>query len=147
MRLLCALLAGLLFGSGLLLSGMSNPANVLAFLDVTGHWQPALLFTMAAAVAIAAPAYLLAHSRPRALLGEIIAWPERYHITPRLVAGSAIFGIGWGLSGVCPGPGLLLLTRPQWQALVFFVAMAAGLLLSGLRSRRSGPRTGATAQP
>jgi uncharacterized membrane protein YedE/YeeE len=128
MRLLCALAAGLLFGGGLLLSGMTNPANIIAFLDVTGHWQPALLFTLAGAVAVAFPAYWVARRQSRSLLGELIVWPDRFGITRRLVVGSAIFGAGWGLCGVCPGPALVLLTRPRLQAVVFCAGMAAGLL-------------------
>jgi len=132
-KFLSALAAGVLFGGGLLLSGMTNPANVVAFLDVTGHWKPALLFTMAAAVAVAAPAYLLAHGRERSLLGVVIGWPDRFSITWGLVVGSAIFGLGWGLSGVCPGPALVLLARPQLPAAMFCAGMVAGLLAAGAK--------------
>lgn len=128
MRALTALIAGALFGGGLLLSGMTNPANVLAFLDITGRWQPALAFTMAGAVAVAAPAYWLAHRRQRSVLGTEYDWPDRFRIEPRLIAGSAVFGVGWGLSGICPGPALVLLTRPRLQALVFFAGLAVGMI-------------------
>jgi uncharacterized membrane protein YedE/YeeE len=133
MNFLSALIAGLLFGAGLLLSGMTNPSNVYAFLDVTGHWQPSLAFTMAAAVAVALPAYQLAHRRQRSLLGIAIEWPDRLRIDRSLVLGSAIFGIGWGLSGICPGPGLILLTRPGLHAAAFFVGIVLGSLVAGLR--------------
>jgi uncharacterized protein len=133
MNFLGALIAGLLFGGGLLLSGMTNPSNVYAFLDVTGHWQPSLAFTMAAAVAVALPAYQLAHRRERSLLGLRIGWPDRFNIDRPLLVGSAIFGIGWGLSGICPGPSLILLTRPGLHAVSFFVGIVLGSLAAGLR--------------
>ena len=142
---IAALIAGLLFGSGLLLSGMVNPANVLAFLDVTGHWQPALVFTMAAAVVAAAPAYWLAHRRRETFLHGTFDWPDRLRITPALVLGSAIFGVGWGLAGICPGPALLLLTRPRPGALIFFAGVVIGLLLAGRNSRRKTLRAPGTA--
>jgi uncharacterized protein len=133
---LSALVAGLLFGAGLLLSGMTNPSNVYAFLDVTGRWQPSLAFTMAAAVAVALPAYQLAHRRERTLLGFRIDWPDRFSIDRPLLLGSAIFGIGWGLSGICPGPGLILLTRPTLHAVSFFVGLVLGSLAASLQWRQ-----------
>lgn len=134
MNFLSALIAGLLFGAGLLLSGMTNPSNVYAFLDVTGHWQPSLAFTMAGAVAVALPAYQLAHRRARSLLGVSIGWPDRFRIDRPLLLGSAIFGIGWGLSGICPGPSLVLLTRPGLHAVSFFLGVVLGSLAAGLRA-------------
>jgi uncharacterized membrane protein YedE/YeeE len=133
MNFLSALIAGLLFGAGLLLSGMTNPSNVYAFLDVTGHWQPSLALTMAAAVAVALPAYQLAHRRERSLLGIRIGWPDRSSIDRPLLIGSAIFGIGWGLSGICPGPSLVLLTRPGLHAVSFFAGIVLGSLAANLR--------------
>ncbi len=127
MRILTALVAGLLFGAGLLISGMSNPSNVLAFLDVAGQWQPALAFTMAAAIAVAAPAFALARRTRRSLLGGSIDLTDTSKLDFRLVLGSAIFGVGWGLSGICPGPGLLLLTRASPQAVLFGLGMALGM--------------------
>ncbi len=138
MNFLSALVAGLLFGAGLLLSGMTNPSNVYAFLDVTGHWQPSLAFTMAAAVGVALPAYQLAHRRERSLLGIKIGWPDPFRIDRPLLLGSAIFGIGWGLSGICPGPGLVLLTRPGVHAVSFFVGLVLGLLAASLQRRQQG---------
>lgn len=132
MRTLAALVAGALFGGGLLLSGMSNPAVVLGFLDVTGHWNPALVFTMAGAIAVAAPAFFVMRRRQRTLLGEPATLPDRTRIDVPLVAGSAIFGVGWGLGGICPGPGLVLLAGGSAQALAFVAAMAAGMLASRL---------------
>jgi uncharacterized protein len=138
MSFLCALIAGLLFGAGLLLSGMTNPTNVYAFLDVTGRWQPSLAFTMAAAVVVAMPAYFVAHRWQRSLLSFKIEWPDRFRVDRPLLVGSAIFGIGWGLSGVCPGPSLLLLTRPGLHAVSFFAGVVLGMLAAGLRPRSQG---------
>ena len=128
---LSAFFAGLVFGTGLLLSGMVNPGNVLAFLDVTGHWKPALALTMAAAIAVAGPAYWLARRRGRSILAGDINWPDRFGVNARLIAGSAIFGVGWGLSGICPGPGILLLTRPGPHALSFILGTVVGMLVAG----------------
>ena len=128
MNALAALLAGVLFGAGLLVSGMSDPQVVLSFLDVAGHWNPALAFTMAGAIAVAAPAFWWARRRASFVA---VAAP----IDARLLVGSALFGIGWGLAGICPGPGLLLLagfTLPAW---VFVAAMALGMLLAGWRGK------------
>jgi hypothetical protein len=96
LSIVTALIAGLLFGGGLLLSGMTNPSNVLAFLGVAGKWQPALAFTMAAAVAVAAPGYFFAHRKERSLLDVAFEWPDRFNLDRRLVIGSAVFGVGWG---------------------------------------------------
>ncbi len=119
---------------------MCDPQRVLAFLDVTGHWNPALAFTMAGAILVAAPAFLYVRKRHADLRGVATLLPDRFKITGPLVVGSAIFGIGWGLSGICPGPGLLLLTGGSKQSLVFVSAMVAGFLLvrllPGGRARR-----------
>ncbi len=129
MAFLTALAAGILFGSGLLLSRMFDPQRVLGFLDVAGHWNPALAFTLGGAVLVAAPAFWYVRRRRVSLLGEAVELPDRFDIDGRLIAGGAIFGIGWGLSGICPGPGLLLLTRGTVQAVVFVAAMIAGFLV------------------
>ena len=128
MNALGALLAGLLFGAGLLVSGMNDPQRVLAFLDVAGHWNPALAFTMGGAIAVAAPAFWLARRRGRSLSGEPIVIPAAKTIDRQLLAGSAIFGLGWGLSGVCPGPALLLLGTSGLPAWVFGAFLALGIL-------------------
>jgi uncharacterized protein len=123
-----ALAVGIVFGSGLLLSGMTNPANVLAFLDVTGDWHPGLIFTMAAAIAVALPAYAIARRRGRSLRGDPIADPgDRRRIDWPLLAGGAVFGIGWGLSGVCPGPALVLLASRSLNAFLFVGGVIAGI--------------------
>lgn len=128
MILLGALVAGLLFGGGLLLSGMTNPATVLAFLDVAGDWNPALAFTMAGAVLVAAPAFHFIRRSRRSLLGAEVRLPSRTLVDSPLLAGSAVFGIGWGLSGICPGPGLLLLATGTREALTFMAGVVVGTL-------------------
>ena len=123
-----AFAVGLLFGLGLLVSGMADPAKVLAFLDVTGRWDPSLAFVMAGAVAVSATGYLVARRRGRPLLASRLEIPNRRNLDPRLIAGAAVFGIGWGLAGLCPGPALTLLTVAPAQAVTFVVAMVVGML-------------------
>jgi len=126
MTAVVALIAGLLFGTGLLLSGMTNPANVIAFLDVAGAWRPALAFTMAAAIAVALPAYAVVRRRGTTLRREPMPAVEHSHVDWRLVLGSGIFGVGWGLSGVCPGPGVVLLASGALQAFTFVAGVIVG---------------------
>ncbi|KMO33316.1 membrane protein [Methylobacterium tarhaniae] len=128
-KMASAFAVGLLFGLGLLVSGMSDPAKVLAFLDLTGRWDPSLAFVMAGAVAVSAAGTLVARRRGRPLLASRLEIPARRDIDPRLVAGAAIFGLGWGLAGLCPGPALTLLTVAPAQAATFVAAMVAGMLL------------------
>jgi uncharacterized membrane protein YedE/YeeE len=123
---LTALLAGLLFGSGLLLSRMCDPQRVLAFLDVAGRWNPALAFTMGGAIIVGAPAFFYVRRHHVDLRGRTVELPNRFKIDRRLIIGSTIFGIGWGLSGICPGPGLLLLTGGTVQSIVFIGGVVAG---------------------
>jgi len=139
MNALVALIAGVVFGAGLLLSGMTNPANVLAFLEVTGHWQPALAYTMAAAVAVAFPAYAIVRRRRRALLGEAVAAPEQSLADAPLLLGSTIFGIGWGLSGVCPGPSVILLTTGSQPAFAFVGGLIVGAIAANVAGGRGHP--------
>ena len=122
-----AFAVGLLFGLGLLVSGMADPAKVLAFLDVTGRWDPSLALVMAGAVAVSTTGYFLARRRGRPLLASRLEIPNRRNLDPRLIAGAAVFGIGWGLAGLCPGPALTLLTVAPAQAATF-VAMVVGML-------------------
>lgn len=129
MTLLTAFLAGLLFGSGLILSGMTNPAKVLAFLDVAGQWDPSLAFVMLGAIFVAAIAFRFAGSRTRSLLGSSVHLPGATRIDGRLVAGSVVFGAGWGTVGYCPGPALAALAVGGRPTLVFVAAMVAGMAL------------------
>ena len=128
MGALIAFAAGLIFGIGLLLSGMTDPQRILAFLDVTGvAWSPALMFVMGGAIAVALPVFAFARSRGNSLAGQALSRIDRKTISPRLVIGSAFFGVGWGLSGICPGPGLLIALSGQVEPLLFVASIAAGV--------------------
>ena len=135
MRALLAFVAGLVFGLGLLLSGMADPARVLGFLDLAGAWNPSLVFVMVGAIAIAALAFALARRRTTALLGDALQLPTATAIDRRLIAGALLFGVGWGLAGFCPGPALVALGLGQAKAVVFVVAMLAGMGLFELAER------------
>ncbi|WP_199154339.1 YeeE/YedE family protein [Chromobacterium sp. ASV23] len=128
-RMISAALAGLIFGSGLIVAGMANPAKVLAFLDITGRWDPSLALVMAGAIAVALPAFAWAKRRERSLLGEAMQLPTSRRVDRRLLAGSLIFGIGWGLAGICPGPALVLAGSGLADGLLFLLAMLAGMAL------------------
>ncbi|WP_205833200.1 YeeE/YedE family protein [Azohydromonas caseinilytica] len=133
---LTALLAGLVFGLGLIVSGMANPAKVLGFLDLAGAWDPSLAFVMAGAIAVGLVAFTLARRRTVSLLGAEMKLPTARDIDRRLVAGSTLFGIGWGIAGFCPGPALTALGLGEAKAVVFVVAMLAGMGLYELLERR-----------
>ncbi len=124
---------GLLFGLGLVTSHMTDPDRIVDFLDVAGDWDPTLAFVMIGAIAIAAPAFVIARSRERSLLGETIALPDRTRIDRPLMLGAAIFGVGWGLAGICPGPGIALLGTLDKGALVFVPAVIVGMFIARLR--------------
>lgn len=126
---LSAFAVGLVFGLGLLLSGMANPVKVLGFLDLAGAWDPSLALVMAGAVAVGAVAFALAGRRRKSLLGEPMRLPQRRDIDKPLVVGSLGFGIGWGLAGFCPGPALVALGAGETKALVFVTAMVGGMAL------------------
>lgn len=129
LRNLAALAAGLLFGLGLIVSGMADPAKVLGFLDLAGQWDPSLALVMGGAIAIGLPAFTLARKRQWTLLGEPMQLPTARTIDRRLVLGSLLFGIGWGIAGICPGPALVLLGMASGKGLAFVLAMLAGMLL------------------
>ncbi len=134
MNLLIALISGLVFGLGLLLSGMANPTKVQGFLDVFGgHWDPSLALVMAGAIAVAAPLFWLIEHRGRTLRGEALNLPSKQGVNGRLLAGGALFGIGWGLAGYCPGPALVALGSGTLPALGFVAAMLVGMALVDLR--------------
>ena len=120
--------AGALFGAGLLLAGMTRPDKVIGFLDLFGRWDPSLMFVMAGAIAVHLVAYRLVVKRPRPLFDAGFHLPTRRDLDARLLAGAAIFGVGWGLGGFCPGPGLVS-AAAGGDALVFVVTMTAGMLL------------------
>ena len=124
-----ALFAGLLFGIGLIVSGMANPAKVQGFLDLAGPWDPSLAFVMMGAIAIGALAFRLARRRQLSFLGLPLQWPANTQVTLRLLLGSAAFGVGWGLAGFCPGPALVALGAGYAKAGGFVAAMVLGMLV------------------
>lgn len=137
MTILIAALAGLVFGLGLLVSGMADPQKVLAFLDLAGPWDPSLALVMGGAIALGLPGFALARRRSPSLLGEPMQLPARQAVDAPLLIGSALFGIGWGLAGYCPGPALVGTAAGMGSAAIFSAAMLAGMLLFGLWSKRS----------
>ncbi|MFZ3186406.1 MAG: DUF6691 family protein [Pseudomonas sp.] len=133
---LIALIAGLIFGLGLLLAGMANPAKVLGFLDLAGAWDPSLALVMVAAIAVAVLPFTWAKRQSRSLLGAPMQLPNKRGLDRRLLIGSLLFGIGWGIAGICPGPAVAILLTGHWQALLFVLAMLAGMGLFELLERR-----------
>ncbi len=138
LSLLFALVGGLVFGFGLILAGMANPAKVLGFLDLAGKWDPSLAFVMGGAVAVGLIGFRVARSRVLAWNGEPRVWPALRGlggIDKRLVTGALIFGAGWGIAGICPGPALVLLGAGSGKALLFVVAMIAGMAIHAVVTR------------
>lgn len=127
-RVLIGLMAGIIFGFGLALSGMLDPARVRGFLDITGAFDPTLAFVLAGAVIVSALGQVFARSRAAPLFDRQFDWPATRPITTRLIAGSALFGIGWGLVGLCPGPAIAGLSLGVASTAIFAVAMLAGML-------------------
>ena len=129
-----ALAAGLLFGVGLVISGMTKPAKVVGFLDVAGAWDASLLFVMVGAIAVHFVALRLVRKRRAPLFDERFHWPTRKDIDGPLVTGAAIFGIGWGLGGFCPGPGLVAASSGSLAAIVFVVGMTLGMIVAARKA-------------
>jgi uncharacterized membrane protein YedE/YeeE len=134
-------LVGLLFGVGLLLSGMTDPGKVIGFLDIAGAWDPSLAFVMGGAVIVGLFAFAVARKRTSTFLGGAIHVPTSNDIDQRLLTGAFVFGIGWGLAGFCPGPAVVALGAGVWQAAVFTAAMLAGMAVHELSSQpaQDGP--------
>jgi uncharacterized membrane protein YedE/YeeE len=126
---LVPLVSGTIFGGGLALGGMTDPARVRGFLDLFGAWDPTLAFVMGGAVLVMALAWLVQKRMQRPVFATGFSLPDRSDITPRLVGGSALFGIGWGIAGLCPGPGFAALAITPASAAIFVAAMLAGMLL------------------
>jgi len=122
-------LSGLIFGFGLLLSGMANPEKVLGFLDIAGLWDPSLAFVMGGAVLVGTVSFAFARRRTLSFLGLNMNIPGNRQIDKRLVLGSLTFGVGWGIAGICPGPGIVGLGAGETKAFVFVAAMIAGMIL------------------
>lgn len=137
MPIVTALVAGLVFGIGLILSGMADPAKVLGFLDLAGRWDPSLALVMAGAVGIGLLGFAIARRRTASFLGLPMRLPKTRDIDGRLVGGSLLFGIGWGLAGFCPGPALVALGMGQVKAAIFVGAMLAGMGVFELLERRA----------
>ncbi len=138
MSALAAFIAGLAFGIGLIVSGMSDPSKVIGFLDVTGRWDPSLAFVMAGAILVGFFAFAIARRRTAAFLGGAMQLPSTRDVDGPLLLGSAAFGVGWGLAGFCPGPALVSFGSGQDKAVVFVLAMLAGMLAYGLTRRAGG---------
>ncbi len=136
MRLISAYLLGLLFGLGITISGMGNPAKVVNFFDVAGSWDPSLAFVMAGALAITFIGYRLVLARPRPLQEDRFFLPTSRVIDARLLGGAVIFGIGWGISGFCPGGALPVIGTFNADVLIFTAAMLAGILAARLMLKR-----------
>ena len=137
MPAISALLLGLVFGLGIAVSGMINPAKVINFFDVAGHWDPSLAFVMGGALVVTAVGYRLVLARARPVLADSFSLPSATHIDRRLVGGSALFGIGWGLSGFCPGGALPALGLGRIEPIAFVAAMLAGIWVARMFQRRA----------
>ncbi|MCV6902047.1 MAG: YeeE/YedE family protein [Achromobacter xylosoxidans] len=144
MVIVFAFIAGLVFGLGLIVSGMANPAKVLGFLDLTGAWDPSLALVMGGALAVTAVGFTWLRRRRVSVSGEPMQWPGATRLDWRLALGSLTFGAGWGLAGFCPGPALVAAAAGVREALVFVAAMAAGMALFSIvrHFNRRPPRTG-----
>lgn len=134
--ILGGLVSGLIFGIGLVVSGMTQPEKVLGFLDLFGAWDPTLAFVMAGALIVAAPGFYFVHGRGRPIVAAHFRWPTRNDIDRPLVVGSALFGVGWGLVGLCPGPAIANVATGMPQIVAFVVAMGAGMVGLDLWRRR-----------
>jgi uncharacterized membrane protein YedE/YeeE len=129
-------MVGLLFGWGLLLAGMTDPGKVMGFLDLFGRWDPSLALVMGGAIGVALFAFLYAKKRTHSFLGGLLHLPRNDRIQVRLVLGALIFGVGWGLAGFCPGPGLVTTAMGEPKAVVFVLSMIAGMWLFAWVDRR-----------
>lgn len=129
LKTIVALFAGALFGTGLVVSGMADPRKVIGFLDVAGNWDPTLAFVMGGALLVTGPAFRLILKRPRPLLADGFDLPTKNTVDRRLIGGAALFGVGWGLSGFCPGPAVAALSTGLTPVLAFVAAMLAGMAI------------------
>jgi len=136
-RLIISLVSGTVFGAGLALGGMTDPARVRGFLDLLGDWDPTLAFVMGGAVLVMVLVWQFQPRMVRPLFAESFAVPTRKDLTPSLIGGSALFGIGWGIAGLCPGPGIAALVIEPAGAAIFVAAMLAGMGLVRLTERNS----------
>ena len=140
MHILIALIVGLIFGTGLIVSGMTDPSKVIGFLDLAGPWDPSLGFVMGGAILIGLVAFRFASGREKSLLGDAMRLPTATHIDRRLVLGGLAFGAGWGLAGYCPGPALASLASGNIKPIIFTVAMIVGMAIFEVVERLSARR-------
>ncbi|MEZ9230269.1 DUF6691 family protein [Vibrio amylolyticus] len=135
-NIVIGLAAGILFGAGMIISGMADPEVVLAFLDVTGNWDPSLIFVMGGALMVFTPMYhLVIKKRTHSIDGTEYDWPTKPKVDKRLVFGSVLFGIGWGIAGICPGPAITSLSGGSSIIITFVIAMLAGTALANLYTK------------
>lgn len=132
-----AFVAGLIFGIGLILAGMANPAKVLAFLDIAGHWDPSLALVMGGAIPVSAIGFYLTRHRTAPLFSASFQVPTNRKLDKRLVLGALGFGVGWGLAGFCPGPALVALGTGSLKAVVFVAAMLSGMVIFEMLERKT----------
>lgn len=149
MRLISALLIGLVFGVGVTIAGMSNPAKVLNFFDVAGTWDPSLAFVMAGALAVTAIGYRLVLRRPAPVFGDRFQIPTRRDLDLRLLGGSAVFGVGWGIAGFCPGGALPALGTGRGDVLMFVAAVVVGIAIARVATKAGAgfPAGGSVGKP
>jgi uncharacterized membrane protein YedE/YeeE len=138
MSAFAAFASGLVFGIGLLVAGMADPAKILGFLDIAGPWDPSLAVVMAGALPVSAVAYAISRRRATSYYGAPFNVPTSRELDSKLIAGAAVFGIGWGLAGVCPGPGFVMLGAGRVEGVLFVAAMMAGMLsFEGIERHRT----------
>ena len=145
MQVLMALLTGLVFGVGLIISGMTDPSKVIGFLDLAGKWDPSLAFVMGGAILVGVFAFRFATTRSQAILGGSMQLPKNRRIDRRLVLGALALGAGWGLAGYCPGPVLASLATGGSKPLIFTMAMLAGMVIFEIQDRSARPTAKKTA--
>ncbi|WP_420476215.1 YeeE/YedE family protein [Noviherbaspirillum sp. ST9] len=136
MQLITAFVTGLVFGLGLIVSGMTDPSKIIGFLDLAGRWDPSLAFVMAGAIMVGFFAFRIAGRSSQTLVGTPMCLPDARRIDKRLVLGGLVFGAGWGLAGYCPGPAMASLLSGGSKPLIFFAAMLAGMAVFELLERR-----------
>lgn len=129
MQLIIVFIGGLIFGLGLIVSGMADPSKVLNFLDLSGNWDPSLAFVMGGAICVGVIAFYFAKRRQKTLLGNAMSLPTNTRIDRRLISGSLVFGISWGLAGYCPGPALVSLSSGNSKTIIFVIAMLVGMAI------------------
>jgi uncharacterized membrane protein YedE/YeeE len=134
LHILFAFISGLIFGLGLILAGMSNPSKVLAFLDIAGLWDPSLMFVMGGAIGIGIVAFTFAKKRTTAMLGGVMHMPSKQDLDQKIIVGGILFGLGWGIAGICPGPALVLLGAGSKQGIIFVLAMLIGITVYSVLS-------------